>query len=280
MAANYSAIGLPIVRAEGPDKVSGKALYAADVVLPGMLWGKVLRSPFPHAKIVHIDTSRARSMTGLHAVLTAQDLPDRRVGRLLKDIPVLARDRVLFVGEKVVAVAAEDPDIAEEALLQVDVEYEDLPAVFDSLEAMGPSAPLLHEGMASYEGLPQPIYDIPNVFAHNSWKKGDVDQGFHESDLIFEHTFDLQLMHQGYIEPHACMVSIDDGGRVQVWVNNKAPFNLRSQLAAAWRMPEEQINLNPCSIGGDFGGKGSFMDAPLCYYLAIHSQRPVRMVMD
>ena len=280
MVANYSAVGLPVVRGEGPDKVSGKALYAADVVLPGMLWGRVLRSPFPHAKIVHIDTSRARRMPGVHAVITAQDLPDRRVGRLLRDIPVLARDRVLFVGEKVVAVAADDPDLAEEALLQVDVEYEDLPAVFDPLEAMGPSAPLLHEGMASYEGLPQPISSIPNVFAHNSWEKGDVDQGFRESDLIFEHTFNLQLMHQAYIEPHACMISIDDGGRVQVWVNNKAPFNLRSQLAAAWGMPEEQINLNPCSIGGDFGGKGSFMDAPLCYYLALNSQRPVRMVMD
>ena len=280
MAANYSTIGLPIVRGEGPDKVSGKALYAADVSLPGMLWGRVLRSPFPHAKIISIDTSRARNMPGVHAVITAQDLPDRRVGRLLRDIPVLARDRVLFVGEKVVAVAADDPDMAEEALLQVDVEYEDLPTVFDPLEAMDPSAPLLHEGMASYEGLPHPVSSIPNVFAHNFWEKGDVEQGFRESDLIFEHTFNLQLMHQGYIEPHACIVSIDDGGRVQVWVNNKAPFNLRAQLAAAWGMPEEQINLNPCSIGGDFGGKGSFMDAPLCYYLALHSQRPVRMVMD
>ena len=239
MAADYSAVGLPIVRGEGPDKVSGKALYAADVVLPGMLWGRVLRSLFPHAKIVHIDTSRAIIMPGVHAVLTAQDLPDRRVGRLLRDIPVLARDRVLFVGEKVV-VAAEDPDLAEETLLQVDVEYEELPAVFGPLEAMGPSAPLLHEGMASYEGLPQPISSIPNVFAHNSWKKGDVDQGFSESHLIFEHTFNLQLMHQGYIEPHACIVSIDDGGRVQIWVNNKAPFNLRSQLAAAWECPKSR----------------------------------------
>ena len=280
MAANYSAVGRSIVRGEGPEKVSGKALYAADVVLPGMLWGKVLRSPFPHAKIISIDTSKARDMPGVHAVLTAQDLPDRRVGRLLRDIPVLATDRVLFVGEKVVAVAAEDPDLAEEALLQVDVEYEDLPAVFDPLEAMEPLAPVLHLDMASYDGLPQPISSIPNVLAHNSWKKGDTDQGFGESDLIFEHTFNLQLMHQGYIEPHACVVSIEDSGRVQVWVNNKAPFNLRSQLAAAWGMPEDQINLNPCSIGGDFGGKGSFMDTPLCYYLALHSRRPVRMVMD
>ncbi len=212
MAAHYSAIGLPIVRAEGPDKVSGKAQYAADVVLPGMLWGGVLRSPFPHAKIVHIDTSGARNMTGVHAVLTAQDLPDRRVGRLLRDIPVLARDRVLFVGEKVVAVAAEDPDLAEEALLQVDVEYEELPAVFDPQEAMGPSAPLLHEGMTSYQGLPQPVSSIPNVFAHNSWKKGDVDQGFSESHLIFEHTFNLQLMHQGTLSPTPALSALTMAG--------------------------------------------------------------------
>ena len=257
MAANYSAVGLPIVRGEGPDKVSGKALYAADVVLPGMLWGRVLRSPFPHAKIISIDTSRARNMPGVHAVLTAQDLPDRRVGRLLKDIPVLARDRVLFVGEKVVAVAAEDPDLAEEALLQVDVEYEDLPAVFDPLEAMEPSAPLLHEGMASYDGLPQPISSIPNVLAHNSWKKGDVDQGFRDSDLIFEHTFNLQLMHQGYIEPHACMISIDDGGRVQIWVNNKAPFNLpgigKLLYSFIFFNTKRPIFLRMCKIGSRHG---------------------------
>ncbi len=276
----YSAIGRSVTRAEGPDKVSGSALYAADVQLPGMLWGKALRSPYPHARIVSIDTADALSIPGVHAVVTGADLPDRRVGRLLRDHPVLARDKALFIGDKVAAVAAESPELADEALLRINVEYEELPAVFDPEDAMRAEAPVLHEGMASYAGLPQPISGVNNVFAHNSWAKGDAGQGFQESDLVFEHTFTTQLAHQGYIEPHACVVEIDDAGRVQIWSNNKGPFMLREQLAAVWGLPKERIRVNPCSIGGDFGGKGSFMDVPLCYYLALHSGRPVKMVMD
>ncbi|HEU0021768.1 MAG TPA: xanthine dehydrogenase family protein molybdopterin-binding subunit, partial [Dehalococcoidia bacterium] len=278
--ATYSVIGQPVTQAEGPDKVSGQALYAADIDRPGLLWGKVLRSPYPHARILSIDTARARRMPGVHAVVAGSDLPDNRVGRLLRDHPVLARDKVRFVGDKVVAVAAESPGLAEEALLQIDVEYEELPAVFDPVEAMTVAAPVVHENMASYRGLPQPPSRINNVFAQNSWAKGDLEQGFRESDLVFEHSFTTQLAHQGYIEPHACVVEIDRAGRVQIWANNKGPFMLRDQLAAVWGRPKEQIRINPCSIGGDFGGKGSFMDVPLCYYLALHSGRPVKMVMD
>lgn len=280
MTTTYSTIGQSVVRGEGADKVSGQAVYAADITLPGMLWGQVLRSPFPHARIVRIDARRARELPGVHAVLTGRDLPDRRVGRLLRDCPVLARDKVLFIGEKVAAVAAESPDIAEEALLLIDVEYAELPAVFDPAEAMAEDAPTLHENLAAYPGLPQPMSPVNNVFAHNVWRKGDIDQGFAESDLVFEHTFATQLMHQAYLEPHACVVDIDAAGRVQVWANNKGPFMLREQLAAVWDLPKEQIRINPCSIGGDFGGKGSFMDVPLCYYLAQAAGRPVKMVMD
>lgn len=276
----YSVIGQPVTQAEGPDKVSGNALYAADIARPGMLWGKVLRSPYPHARIVNIDISKAQKMPGVHAVVTGGDLPDSRVGRLLRDHPVLARDKVLFIGDKVAAVAAESAALAEEALLQIDVQYEELAAVFDPEEAMDGSAPVLHEDMGSYRGLPQPPSAINNVFAHNSWTKGDSEQGFQESDLIIEHTFSTQLAHQGYIEPHACVVEIDGAGRVQIWANNKGPFMLRDQLAAVWGLSKEQIRINPCSIGGDFGGKGSFMDVPLCYYLAFYSGRPVKMVMD
>ena len=280
MVASRGAVGKPVARGEGPDKVSGKAVYAADIVLPGMLWGGVLRSPYPHATITNIDASQAERVPGVHAVVTGRDLPDRRIGRLLQDMPVLARDKVRFVGEKVAAVAAEDADAAEEALLLIDVDYEEQTPVFDPAEAMQDSAPVLHETMTSYEGLPQPAPSINNVFAHNTWTKGDVDQGFQESDLVFEHSFILPMAHQVYIEPHACVVALDDGGRVQIWVNNKDPFVLRRQLAAVWGMSEEQIKLNPCSIGGDFGGKGSFMDVPVCYYLALRSGRPVKMVMD
>ena len=280
MTTAYATIGQPVVRGEGADKVSGRAVYAADIALPGMLWGQVLRSPFPHARIVSIDARRARELPGVHAVLTGRDLPDRRVGRLLRDCPVLARDKVLFIGEKVAAVAAESPDIAEEALLLLEVEYAELPAVFDPAVAMTDDAPTLHENLAAYPGLPQPRSPVNNVFAHNVWNKGDIDRGFAESDLIFEHTFTTQLMHQAYLEPHACVVDIDPAGRVQVWANNKGPFMLRDQLAAVWDLPKAQIRINPCSIGGDFGGKGSFMDVPLAYYLAQAAGRPVKMVMD
>ena len=280
MTTTTRAIGQSVVRGEGPDKVTGKSVYAADVSLPGMLWGKVLRSPFPHARIVSIDTAEAEAVPGVHTVITAADLPDSLVGRRLRDMPVLARDVVRFVGEKVAAVAAETEAAAEEALLLIDVEYEELPAVFDAHEAMEPGAPALHPELSGYEGLPQPESDINNVFAHITWGQGDVEQGFAEADLVFEHTFNAQLMHQAYIEPHACVVSADESGQVQLWINNKDPYALREQLAAVWGMDEERIVMHPCSIGGDFGGKGSFMDAPLCYYLSLHSGRPVKMVMD
>ena len=283
MTTATRAIGQSVVRGEGPDKVTGKSVYAADVTLPGMLWGKALRSPFPHARIVSIDTEQAKAVPGVRAVITAADLPDSLVGRRLRDMPVLARHAVRFVGEKVAAVAAETQEAAEEALLLIDVEYEELPPVFDAHEAMASDAPVLHPAMSGYQGLPQPESDINNVFAHITWGQGDVEQGFAEADLVFEHTFNAQLMHQAYIEPHACVVSAEapeSGGRVQAWVNNKDPYALREQLAAVWGMAEERIVLHPCSIGGDFGGKGSFMDVPLCYYLSLHSGRPVKMVMD
>ncbi len=287
MTTTTRAIGQSVVRGEGPDKVTGRSVYAADVSLPGMLWGKVLRSPFPHARIVSIDTTAARAVPGVHAVITAADLPDSLVGRRLRDMPVLARDVVRFVGEKVAAVAAETEEAAEEALLLIDVEYKELPAVFDAHEAMDPGAPTLHQGLSGYEGLPQPESDVNNVFAHITWGQGDVEQGFAEADLVFEHTFNAQLMHQAYIEPHACVVSAVpdgpepvEGALVNLWINNKDPYALREQLAAVWGMDEDHIVMHPCSIGGDFGGKGSFMDAPLCYYLSLHSGRPVKMVMD
>ena len=281
MAATRSAIGKSIVRGEGPDKVSGKAIYAADISQPGMLWGRVLRSPYPYARIVSIDKSQAEALPGVHAVVTGQDIPDTKIGRRMVDMPILARDVVRFVGEKVAAVAADDKDAADEALLLIDVVYEELTPVYDAEEAMGVDAPDLHPDMESYQGLPQPPSGIKNAFAHITWEKGDIEQGFKESDLIFEHTFNAQLMHQAYIEPHACLVSADPAGMgVQIWANNKDPYMLRDQLAHTWSVPAESIVLYPSTIGGDFGGKGSFMDVPLCYYLSKASGRPVKMVMD
>ena len=280
MATTQSAIGRSITSGEGPDKVTGKSIYTADISVPGMLWGRVLRSPYPYARIVSIDTSKALALPGVYAVVTGQDVPETRVGRRMMDMPILAQDVVRFVGEKVAAVAAGSKDICDEALLLIEVEYEELAAVFDAEEAMESSAPDLHPDMDSYTGLPQPPSGIKNTFAHITWEKGDIEQGFKESDIIFEHSFNAQLMHQAYIEPHACIVDASEGNQVNIWANNKDPYMLRDQVSAAWGVPTENIVLHPTSIGGDFGGKGSFMDVPLCYYLSKYSGRPVKMVMD
>ena len=276
----YSVVGRPVTQEDGPDKVSGKHVYPADVILPGMLFGKILRSPYPHARILRIDTSRAAGLPGVRAVITGQHLKGMRVGRYLLDVPPLAEDKVRFVGEKVAAVAADDPDTAEEAITLIDAEYEPLPAVYDSLEAMKPGAPLVHEDSPTYDSASGPVQPVGNVVYHNSWSGGELDQGFRESDLIFEHTFTTPWVHQGYMEPYSCIVDIDDSGHAQVWANNKQPFRLRWQLASALRLPENQITVNPCGIGGDFGGKAGAMNVPVAYRLAQLSGRPVQMIMS
>ena len=276
---SYTTVGKAVTRLEGPQKVTGTALYPADVLVPGMLWGKALRSPLPHARILNVDTSRASRLPGVHAVLTGADLSGIYIGRRMLDLPVLAWDKVRFIGQKVAAVAAEDPDIAEDALELIDVEYEELPAVFDPLEAMRPGAPILHENINSYKGLPEPVQEPTNRFVHSEWSKGDIERGFAEADVLFEHTFTLPRTHQVYLEPHACLVQVDQEGRVQVWVNSKVPFPLRGQIATAIGLEPDRVRINVSHIGGDFGGKGDPMDVPLSYFLARASGRPVKMVM-
>src|SRR5437879_9931068 len=274
----HRIVGQPVGKLEGLGKVSGQARYPGDVTLPGLVWGKALRSPLPHARILRIDTSKAKALAGVLAVLTAQDLPNILVGRRMFDMPVLARDRVRFIGERLAVVAALDPDLAEEALALIDVEYEDLPAVFDPVEAIKDGAPILHENPGAYDGAPSERRQ-PNVQSVLRFKLGDVDAGFREADRVFEHTFTTQLAHQGYLEPHAGVVAIDEDGRVQVWASNKMPFRLKELLSLALQLPPEQIRVNLTPIGGDFGGKGSLMDLPLAYHLARVTGRPVKMLM-
>src|SRR5262245_20411719 len=274
----HRIVGQPIARIDGIEKVRGEARYSGDVTLPGLSWGKTLRSPLPHARIVRIDTSRARALPGVLAVITARDLPDLLVGRRMFDMPVLARDRVRFVGEKVAAVAAIDADVAEEAVARIDVEYEDLPAVFGPAEAIRDGAPVLHDDPGAYDGAPSER-PHPNVQSVLRFQLGDVEAGFRAADRVFEHTFTTQLAHQGYLEPHAGVVAIDGDGRIQVWASNKMPFRLKELLSHALQLPKERIRVNQTAIGGDFGGKGSLMDLPLAYHLARVAGRPVKMVM-
>src|SRR5207247_8761903 len=189
-------VGKPIGRVDGIDKVNGEARYSGDVSVAGLVWGKALRSPLPHARIARIDTSRARAHRGVLAVLTARDLPDILVGRRMFDMPLLARDRVRFIGERVAVVAALDPDLAEEALALIEVEYEDLPAVFDPIEALEPGPPPVHENPGAYEGAP-PERPHANVQSVLRFKLGDVEAGFREPAHVFEHPFGTQLRHHG-----------------------------------------------------------------------------------
>ncbi len=276
----YTTIGLASPRLDGREKVTGEALYTGDVTLPGTLWGAALRSPYPHARVVNVDVSRALQVPGVHTALTGQDVRGIRYGRRLYDVPILADDNVRFIGDRVAAVAAVDRETAEEALLLIDVEYEELPTVYDPLEALKEAAPILHPEVNSYAGLPRQLEQPTNCFAHDNWSKGDIEQGFAEADIVVENTFAVPRQHQAYLETHSCLVWIDDEGRVQIWASSKVPYPVKQQLSNALGLPEERIRINPVNIGGDFGGKGSPMNIPLAYFLAVRTGRPVKMVMN
>ena len=275
----YQIVGRAVPRLEGADKVSGKTQYAADVDMPGLLWAKILRSPVPHARVLKVDTSRARRLPGVHAVITGADLPPVLVGLRMKDMPVLARDRVRYVGEPVAAVAAETPEAADEAIHLIEVEYEELPVVSDPVEALRPGAPVLHENPGQYKNAPERSTELPNVQSVGVWSNGDLEAGFSKAARIFEHTFRTPLGFHAYIEPHACIVRVGDGGEVEIWSSNKSPFTLRARLAADLGLDANKIKVHIMSVGGDFGGKTSVTEAPVCYFLAAQARRPVKLVL-
>jgi carbon-monoxide dehydrogenase large subunit len=273
-------LGMPAPRVEGEEKVSGRAAYAGDKLLPGLLWVKALRSPIPHGRIKRIDTRKAEELSGVKAVITGQDVRGSRIGKKIIDMPIVADDVVRFIGEKVAAVAAESEEIAEQALELIEVEYEELEPVADLLEALKPSAPILHPELASYTGLLHEIREPSNVFVHLAWKKGDIEAGFGQSDLVVENTFRTSMVHQGYIEPHAFLVNVNEDGGAEIWASTKSPFALRAQIGAALKVPPNKLVVHPCYVGGDFGGKGDSNDIALCYVLSKKSGCPVKMVVD
>jgi CO/xanthine dehydrogenase Mo-binding subunit len=279
--ADFKVVGTSVPRGEGSDKVSGQTVYAADVKLAGLLWAKILRSPHPHARIRRVDVSKAEKVPGVRAIITGEDVKGRLVGKQIRDMPVLCWDKVRFVGDRVAAVAAETVEAAEEALHLIAVDYEQLPAVFEPLEAMAPGAPRLHDNVAAYDGAPEKILaaDLHNGLTRLKWRKGDVEAGFLAADLVLEHTFQIPARHQGYLEPHAATVAIEPDERVQVWASVKNPFGVRSQLAKCLAVAEERIRMNPVNVGGEFGGKGDGVDLPVLYFLAQKSGRPVKIVM-
>ena len=282
MANTSSIIGASVGRVEGADKVSGMAIYGADVHFADALWGKILRSPYAHARIKNIDTSKAWKVAGVKAIVTGQDEPERVQGKSIRDIPVLCWDKVRFIGDRVAAVAAENQDAAEEACSLIEVEYEELPAVFDVLEAMKPDAPVLHDNAPAYDGAPKDIMAPAggNVVNKLTFGKGDIEKGFADADLILEHTFRMPIHHQGYLEPQAFLVKIENDGTVNAWASTKGPFGTRAQFAKAVGIPANQIHLQAVHVGADFGGKSGAGDLPICYFLAKQAQRPVKIVLS
>src|SRR5690242_16515579 len=274
------SVGIPSPRVEGEQKVGGAAVYAVDVVLPNMLWAKVLRSPIAHGRIKKIDTSRALALPGVRAAVAGAELSGARIGKKIVDMPLLADGVVRYIGEKVAAVAADNEVIAEAALDLIDVEYEDLPVITDALAAIAPDAPLLHPNIADYKGLLHKIEKASNVFVDLRWKKGEVQEGFRQSDVVVENTFTVPAVHQAYIEPHSSVVRLNADGTADIWSANKSPFGMRDQVGNALQIAPASLIIHPCYVGGDFGGKGDGNDVALCYVLAKKSGRPVKLVID
>lgn len=282
MAKEFSIIGAAVGRVEGADKVGGTAIYGADVHFPGTLWGRILRSPYPHARIKSVDVSKALKVPGVKAIVTGKDEPEHYQGKSIRDIPVLCWDKVRFVGDRVAAVAAEDKDAAEEAVTLIEVEYEELPAVFDVLEAIKPGAPVLHDNAPAYDGAPAEIMAPAggNIVNKLTWGKGDIDKGFAEADIVLEHKFRMPMHHQGYLEPQAFLVKIDGDGTVHAWASTKGPFGTRAQFAKAVGIKPSDIHLQAVHVGADFGGKSGAGELPICYFLAQRANRPVKIVLS
>ena len=294
--SKYSVVGTRPPRHDGFDKVTGAARFGADINLPGMLHGKILRSPHAHARIRSIDTSRAEALPGVLAVATAQDFPIVREQpsidyenaqqnpRIIAE-NILADRKVLYRGHAVAAVAATNPHVAEEALDLIEVDYEVLPVVLDLHDALKEDAPLLHDDMTTRFRVERfgPGDDTgqrSNIAGHLQHKLGDVEKGFQEAAVVVEREYETQTVHQGYIEPHVATAQWSTDGRLTVWTSTQGAFAVRATTAAILRLPESMVKVIPMEIGGGFGAKGVTYLAPVTAALAKKSGRPVKIAMS
>src|SRR5438034_10828396 len=268
----FQHIGTRPARHDGVDKVTGRAAYGADFSLPGLLYGAVLRSPHAHARIVSIDTGAAEAVPGVKAVITARDIPANSAKVLLGgeasldlgDMSdcMLAREKVLYHGHAVAAVAATSLEIAREAASRIDVKYERLPPVTGIDQAIAPGAPLLDQSFAN------------NIANRMEFKRGDVARGFDEADVVIEREFRTPMVHQGYIEPHACVARHGQAGRVTIWCTTQGPFVVRDACAGILGIDAARIKVIPSEIGGGFGGKIVVYIEPLAAVLSRKANRP------
>ena len=288
---DVKGVGVSIPRPDGPEKVTGRVQYVADIQPKGLLHAKLLRSPHAHAKIISIDTSAAKALPGVRAVLTAKDIPHLKKKAPTRAHAVLAIDRVVFMGQPVAAVAADEPSIAEEALDLIKVEYEVLAASIDPLKAMLPGAPpvadagteadtseaLAHSAVAIAKS--EAPAKAVNISQQARLTRGDPAKGFAESDHILEKTYRVPMVHQGYLEPHAVLAEWDRNGLLTLWASTQGSFNTRSEVADVLGIPENQIRVIPVECGGGFGGKIRALCEPITAVLAQVTKRPVRYVM-
>mgnify|MGYP000604076567 CR=1 FL=1 len=284
--SNNKWIGKRTVRPDGEDKVTGRAAYGADYSQPGMLWGKVLRSPHPHARIRSIDTSKAAALPGVKAVMTGKDFVefplDTPVPVGIQDMRwisrnIMARDKALFAGHPVAAVAATSKKIAAQALALIEVDYEVLPWAIEIDDAIKPDAPILHEHLRAPGDTSGKPSNIAGKLEH---KLGDVETGFAKADVIIERSFTTKPVHQGYIEPHACLVSVTADGKATVWSSSQGHFVVRAMCAFMSGLPQSAIRAIPAEIGGGFGGKTIVYLEPVALELSRKSGRPVKMMMS
>jgi CO/xanthine dehydrogenase Mo-binding subunit len=284
----YRVVGTRPIRHDGADKVTGRALYGADIQLAGLLHGVILRSPHAHARIRAIDTSKAAALPGVKAIVTAADFPP--TGEKLVDLGegetplsyirgnVLASGKVLYRGHAVAAVAATNIHIAEEAASLIEVDYEPLPCVLTAPDAMRDGAPLLHEDLRTKE-FGEQTSKPSNVAEHFRHSMGDLDRGFAEADLIIEREFHTATVHQGYIEPHNATALWNNDGRVLVWCSTQGSFVVRDTTACILDMPVSNVKVTPMEIGGGFGGKIPVYLEPVAAILSKKTGRPVKIVM-
>jgi CO/xanthine dehydrogenase Mo-binding subunit len=284
----FKWVGTRPVRPDGVPKVTGRAQYGADFNLPGMLVGRILRSPHAHARIRSIDTSKAEALPGVKAVVTAKDFPEQkfeyvgpeRVAQNFWHITrnIMAREKTLYEGHAVAAVAAIDAITAQEALELIEVDYEVLPHAIDVDEAMKPDAPLLFEDQIT-RGIDPPPTKPSNISKRVEFKLGDVAAGFAAADVVIEKEFKTAAVHQAYIEPHACTVRFDADGTAEVWASSQGHFVVRALTAKVCGMGVGQIRVYPAEIGGGFGGKTVVYLEPVALMLSKKSGRPVKIVM-
>jgi CO/xanthine dehydrogenase Mo-binding subunit len=260
-------------------KASGATRYVGDVTLPGMLHVALVRSLVPHARIAGIDTKQAVAADGVVGVFTAEHVNPAPYGRSVRDVPILARGKVRFTGERVAAVVAESRRAAEAAAALVEVTYDDLPAALSAEEAISEGAPAVHDEPWNYPRAAVSESDGHNVQSRLVRGSADAaEAALGTSDHVIDQTYTTPSVHQGYLEPQACIAAVEDG-RVRVWAANKSPYRLRSQVAECLGLDPASIDIQPGPLGGDFGGKGSPMDIPLCVELARLVGRPVKLVL-